>query len=60
MQSSVQHVHMDNLQAVPPVQQPDDLLIYTPIPQIKVQVELFSMIYWTTRMNDTIFEFLFL
>ncbi|XP_020629553.1 uncharacterized protein LOC110066662 isoform X1 [Orbicella faveolata] len=31
----LEHVQMDNLQAVPPVQQPDDLLIYTPVPQIK-------------------------
>ena len=36
MQSSVEHVHMDNLQAVPPVQQADDLLMHTPISQIKV------------------------
>ena len=36
MQSSVEHVQMDNLQAVPPVQQPNDLLTYTPMPQIKV------------------------
>ena len=36
LKSSVEHVQADKLQAVPPVQQPDDLLIYTPVPQIKV------------------------
>lgn len=38
----LEHVQMDNLQAVPPVQQPDDLLIYTPVPQIKVHYILIS------------------
>ena len=44
MQSSVEHVQVDNLQAVPPVQQPNDLLIFTPMPQIKVH-------YIITKLN---------
>lgn len=47
----LEHVQLDNLQTVPPVQQPADMLVYTPAPQIKVGGQ--------TLLDDMIFLFLY-